>query len=86
MLTWFLSMTLFAGIPLQGEAVNTRCPVTGFSVANRLIYKTVDVQGRNYRVYDRRSGILLKNWPAGFLAMDGTPLNARPACTPSGEK
>ncbi len=85
MLAVFLSLALSAGIPLPAEATNTFCPVTGFPVPHRLIYKTVEVQGRNYRVFDRRSGILLKNWPAGYLGKDGTPLNARLAFVPSGE-
>lgn len=85
MLAIFLPMAFSAGCALPAEAVNTHCPVTGFPVANRLVYKTVEVLGRNYRVYDRRSGILFKNWPAGYLGKDGTPLNTRLPQVPSGE-
>lgn len=76
MLAVFLSVAVFAGDPLQAEAVNIRCPVTGFPGVYRMVYKTVEVSGRNYRVYDRRSGILLKNSPKGYLGKDGIPLNA----------
>ena len=77
---------LFALMALaQAPAVNDRCPVTGFRVDNPRIFRTVEVGGRAYRVFDRRAGLLLLRWPEGFLTADGTPLRAQGrACAAGG--
>lgn len=64
--------------PVEGaaEVHNTRCPVTGFDVSNRRIYRWVMVRGRKYYVFDRRAAVLLSRNPEGYLDANGVPFNA----------